>query len=74
MKEHTLSVDVYASWGDVSPRYRVYVDTDLLTERDFIWSGTEQYVREHVIVNLNPGEHTLRVEQINTGGIFWIFL
>lgn len=68
MKEHTLSVDVYASWGDVAPRYRIYVDNDLLTERDFIWNGTEQYIREHMIVNLKAGVHTLTVEQINTGG------
>ena len=68
MKEHTLSVDVYASWGDVAPRYRVYVDNDLLTERDFTWNGTERYIREHIIVNLNPGAHTLHVEQINAGG------
>jgi hypothetical protein len=68
MKEHTLTVDVYASWGDIAPRYRVYVDNDLLTERDFTWNGTEQYIRENMILNLEPGVHTLQVEQINTGG------
>ena len=68
MKENTLTVDVYASWGSVSPRYRVYVDNNLLTERDFVWSGTDQFVRENIIVNLQPGFHTLKVEQINTGG------
>jgi hypothetical protein len=68
MLEHKLTVDVYASWGDVAPRYRVYVDNDLLTERDFIWNGTEFYIRENIIVNLNAGAHTLRIEQINNGG------
>jgi len=69
MKEHTLSVDVYASWGDIPPRYRIYVDSDLLTERDFIWNGTQQFIRENIIVKLEPGTHTLRVEQINNGGV-----
>jgi hypothetical protein len=68
MSEYTLTVDVYAHWGDVSPRYRVYVDNDLLTERDFVWPGHEVYVRENIIVNLEPGAHSLRVEQVNTGG------
>jgi hypothetical protein len=68
MKEHKLTVDVYASWGDVCPRYRVYVDGELLTERDFIWPGSSQYVRENIIVNLPAGPHTLQVEQVNTGG------
>lgn len=68
MKEHIISADIYASWGDVSPRYRIYVDNDLLTERDFIWPGTEQYIREHIIVNLKPGVHSLKIEQINTSG------
>ena len=68
MKEHKLTVDIYASWGDVCPRYRVYVDNDLLTERDFIWPGTERFIRENIIVNLSAGDHTLTVEQVNTGG------
>jgi hypothetical protein len=68
MTEHKLTVDVYASWGDIPPRYRVYVDNDLLTERDFIWSGTNQFIRENIIVNLKPGEHKLQVKQINKNG------
>jgi hypothetical protein len=68
MTEHVLTVDVYAHWGDVPPRYRVYVDNDLLTERDFIWGGAHIYMRENIIVNLEPGTHVLKVEQINSNG------
>jgi hypothetical protein len=68
MTEHNITVDVYASWGDIFPRYRVFVDNDLLTERDFTWSGHDTFIRENIIVTLEPGEHVLRVEQINTGG------
>lgn len=68
MTEHLITVDVYAHWGDVNPRYRVYVDEDLLTERDFIWPGHEIFICENIVVNLEPGTHVLRVEQINTGG------
>lgn len=68
MTEHKLTVDVYASWGSTPPRYRVYVDGDLLTERDFTWLGTEIFIRENIIVSLEPGTHKLAVEQITTNG------
>lgn len=70
MTEHKITVDVYASWSTTSPRYRVYVDRDLLTERDFVWSGSDTYIREHIIVNLQSGTHSLKIEQVgNTGSI-----
>lgn len=68
MSEHKLTVDVYAHCGEGNPRYRVFVDNDLLTERDFTWPGHEIFIRENIIVNLNPGSHILKVEQINTVG------
>lgn len=68
MKECKITVDVYASWSDRSPTYRVYVDGELLTERDFIWSGTSTFVRENIIVNLAPGQHNVTVEQTNAQG------
>ncbi len=68
MTEHLITVDVYARWSDKCPRYRVYVDNDLLTERDFIWAGHETYIRENIQVTLNPGLHTVRIEQVNTHG------
>jgi hypothetical protein len=67
MKLHKLTVDVYASGGE-SPRYRVYVDNDLLTERDFTWPAHEIYIKENIEVNLNAGKHTVRVEQVGTNG------
>lgn len=63
-----VTADVYASWGDVSPRYRVFVDGDLLTERDFGWPGHEVFIRENIVVDLEPGLHTLSIEQTNAHG------
>lgn len=68
MKQHTITADVYAHWGDVSPKYRVFVDGDLLTERDFGWPGHEVFIRENIVVDLAPGLHTLSIEQTNTHG------
>lgn len=66
--EHNLTVDVHASWSDLPPSYRVYVDSDLLTERDFVWDGHNTYIKEIIVVNLQPGQHTLTVEQITPHG------
>jgi hypothetical protein len=68
MTQHLITADVYARWGDVQPRYRVYVDNDLLTERDFIWPGHEVFIRENIVVDLEPGAHKLRIEQAGPGG------
>jgi hypothetical protein len=65
---HTITVDVYASWSDVAPVYRVYVDGDLLTEHTFAWPGHEAFVRENIVVDLEPGDHKLNVEQTNRYG------
>lgn len=66
--EHKITADVYASWSDSYPCYRVYVDGDLLTERDFIWKGHEIFIREHIVVDLAAGKHLLYIEQVNPHG------
>jgi hypothetical protein len=68
MKQHLITADVYAHWGAVSPSYRVYVNNDLLTERDFGWPGHEVFIRENIVVDLEPGVHQLRIEQIGNNG------
>ncbi|CAB4129357.1 hypothetical protein UFOVP112_455 [uncultured Caudovirales phage] len=68
MKEHLITVDVYAHWVDHCPRYRVYVDNDLLTERDFIWQPREVYICENILVTLAPGTHTVTIEQVSAHG------
>lgn len=67
MKQYHLTVDVYADWETVSPRYRIYVDNDLLTERDFIWDSNT-YICENIFVNLEYGKHVLRIDHVNSLG------
>lgn len=67
MNEHKIIVDIYADWDETPPRYRVYVDDDLLTERDFTWDNSI-YIRENILVNLESGSHRLRIEQCNKFG------
>lgn len=65
MNEIIITADILCDWPEGKMGYRVYVDEDLLTERTYIWRNNEQLVREHIIVNLEPGTHTLKIESAN---------
>lgn len=55
-----LTVDVY-SHHDVG-LYRVYVDNDLLTERNWAWDHKQTFIRENIEVDVNPGKHVVKIE------------
>jgi hypothetical protein len=61
-------VDIHAHWSEQPPAYRIYVDDELMTERDFIWPGSEKYVTENIIVDVEPGDHMLRIDQVKKDG------
>lgn len=65
VKQAELVIDVHCQYGGQSPRYRIYVDNDLITERSFTWESVKQYVEEHIIVNVHPGQHTIRIENVD---------
>lgn len=66
MREVVISVDVYCQWVTTPFAYRLYIDEDLLTERTYIWNNTEQYIVEQIVVNLEPGIHSLKVEHVGS--------
>ena len=53
-----------------SPVYRIYVDDDLLTERTIAWPGYKTFIRENLICILEPGIHTLTIENCSKQGFF----
>ena len=55
-----ITVDINCFNTQNAPRYRVFVDNYLITERNFAFEG--QYVKENIFVNLAPGEHTFHLE------------
>jgi hypothetical protein len=71
--ESQLSLDIYVnipSWvGQLSEsqqgelRYRVYIDDELITERTWIW-GDSVYLKEIIWVDIEPGQHCLKIEPI----------
>lgn len=67
MNEVKLTVDVICNWLGYEPTYRIYVDGDLITERTYTW-GSEEYVREHIIVVLDSGSHNIKLEKVKKPG------
>jgi hypothetical protein len=65
LKHAELTFQIHCYYNELPPRYRVYVDSDLITERTFSWDTREQYVEEHVIINAPVGPHTLRIENVD---------
>lgn len=48
MKTFKVAFDLMCDKTVDSVAYRVYVDDELMTERDYIWDNTTQYIRENV--------------------------
>jgi len=50
------------------PRYRIYVDDDLMAERDYVWDNATEFVRERCEVRLEKGEHKVKIEDLDSKG------
>lgn len=53
-----------------NPVYRIFVDNDMITERTFLWPSYKNYIRENIVCILQPGVHTLTVENCSKQGYF----
>lgn len=61
----SIKVDVYCTTTNGGqPSYRVYVDDELLTERTWIWAAYETYICENIEVELDSGEHEVKIAPI----------
>lgn len=61
-KEVVVCADITVTWQGAPPNYRVYVGTEMFTERTWIWQ--EQYLEEMLVVNALPGNYDLRWELV----------
>lgn len=67
MKIVTVTADVYSTIQHAP--YRVYVDNTLMTERTFIWETNKNYIREHIVIQVEEGtEHTVKAESLKVNG------
>jgi len=68
----TVTVDVYCTRNEGDPVYRVYVDGDLLTERNWAWPTYEIFVRENIVVDVDSGQHQVEVIDCSNNNVFYL--
>ena len=62
MIDAILSLNLSCNQSSV---YRIYIDDDLITERDYSLSNT-QYINEVIPLKLERGIHAYRIENLTT--------
>lgn len=68
MNTHDVIVqcDVHMTWTGPHPRYRVWVNDELFTERTWIWDENF-YLEEIIPIQAASGEYQVRYEVVDTG-------
>lgn len=61
-----VSVDVFCEKGH--PSYRLFVNEELFTERQFLYE--ESFLREHLQIEGPPGMYQIRLEKLGKGKLF----
>jgi hypothetical protein len=67
-----LALDVHCDAAHTDPVYRVYVNQDLYTERTWIWPSYNVFIREHLVAELDQGQHQVRIEKVSGQGNFTV--
>lgn len=61
-----ISYDVHCDWAGSPPRYRLYVEGELFTERTF--NFVQSYLNEVIPITAVPGDYVVRYEMIDSNG------
>lgn len=59
--------DLYCNWVENPPRYRVFVNDELFTERTWIWTD-DYYLEEALQIEAVPGSYQLMFQLIDDSG------
>ena len=60
-KDILVQVDLHCKWERTPPMYRLYVNDELFSERNYIWQAGE-YLRENLVLNAPAGNYKIRIE------------
>ena len=65
VKDVNLTFEVHCQYAHKHPRYRIYVDDDLITERTFIWGSKTHFIEENLVVRALQGEYSFKLENVD---------
>ena len=61
LEDIRMEIDVHCKWNINPPVYRLYVNDELFSERNFIWQADE-FVTENLVMNAPLGSYRIRIE------------
>jgi hypothetical protein len=67
-KSVQVHCDVYCKSDGNDPRYRLYVNDEMFTERTWIWNCKEYYLQEVIPIEAPPGLYKIRYELLEPTG------
>lgn len=71
MKFVTITADIYSTAQNES--YRLYINSDLMTERTFLWDPESEYVEEHIIIQPeSAATYEVSVQSVSSNACFSI--
>ena len=72
--EVRIQAHVYSFYEHNAPTYRIWVNDNLYTEREFWTNPYENYVIENLIIDVEPGIHTLTLEKVRPRYGEWVWI
>lgn len=68
MQKQSVQVcyDVHCDWAGPPPRYRLYVEGELFTERTF--NFVQSYLQEVIPIDAVPGDYVINYEMVDNNG------
>lgn len=72
--EVRIKAHLCAFYQHVVPTYRIWVNDNLYTEREFWINPLEDMIVENIIVEIEPGEHTITLEKVRPRNREWVWI
>jgi hypothetical protein len=72
--EVRIEAHVYSYYENKMPTYRIWVNDNLYTEREFWTNSLENFIIENIILEVEPGDHTITIEKVRPRHGEWVWI
>lgn len=72
--EVRIQAQVYSFYEHNVPTYRIWVDDNLYVEREFWPDPIAHFIEELLIVDVDPGKHTITLEKVRPRYREWAWI
>lgn len=72
--EVRIEAHVYAYYEQNIPTYRIWVNDNLYTEREYWPNCSINYIEEQMIIEVQPGKHKITLEKVRPKNAEWVWI